>query len=225
MKILLTGSSRGIGKKIYEHLLQNHEIFTIERNANNSKNRYACDLRDIRKLKIISKKISGLDVVINNAGISFSSKNKLKNFQDIVDINLKTPFYTSSIFFNHLKKSRNASIINISSINAYQSFPGNPGYVASKTGLIGLTRSLALDYGKFNIRVNSVSPGYISEGMCLKSFKNKKKRSERSKRTILNRWGKASDLFGIIDYLISEKSSYVTGQDFVIDGGWLTKGL
>ena len=95
-------------------------------------------------------------------------------------------------------------------------------YVASKAGLVGLTRSLALDLGKFKIRVNSISPGYLSDGMTLKSLNKKKTR--KIKRTILNKWGKAEDLFKEIDFLISNKSSYITGQDFVIDA-MATKGL
>ena len=88
-----------------------------------------------------------------------------------------------------------------------------------------LTKALALDYGKFGIRVNSISPGYINSGMSKKSFKNRKKNLERKKRMIIRRWGSPKDLFGVIEFLISEKSSYITGQDIVVDGGWLAKGL
>ena len=76
-----------------------------------------------------------------------------------------------------------------------------------------------------SVRVNSISPGYIREGMSEKSFKDIKKRKKRMNRMIVKRWGKASDIFGAIEYLISDKSSYVTGQDLVIDGGWISKGL
>ena len=82
-----------------------------------------------------------------------------------------------------------------------------------------------MDYSKYKIRVNSVSPGYISHGMTQKSYKNKILKKQRADRTMLGRWGKPDDLFGIIDYLISSKSLYVTGQDFIIDGGWVSKGL
>jgi NAD(P)-dependent dehydrogenase (short-subunit alcohol dehydrogenase family) len=225
MKILLTGSSKGLGKKIYRHLKKKHVVFTIQRSISKTKNDFQCDLRNAEGIKLIAKKIKSLDVIINNAGISYSSKNRIENFYDIVNTNLNSPFLISSIFFEHLKKSKNPSIINISSINAHQAFPNNPGYVASKAGLVGLTKSLALDYGKFKVRVNSISPGYLSDGMTLKSYASKKKRIDRSKRTIFNKWGKAEDLFGIIEYLISIKSSYVTGQDFIVDGGWLAKGL
>tara|TARA_X000000950_G_scaffold246698_1_gene304447 strand:+ start:1131 stop:1406 length:276 start_codon:yes stop_codon:yes gene_type:complete len=91
--------------------------------------------------------------------------------------------------------------------------------------LLSLTRSLALDFAKFKIRVNSISPGYIKTDMTKKSFKSKKKSNKRINRMMLNRWGKPNDLFGLVEYLISKKSSYTTGQDFVIDGGWISKGL
>ena len=80
-------------------------------------------------------------------------------------------------------------------------------------------------YWKYKIRVNSISPGYINEGMSKSSFKNKNKNKERLKRMIIKRWGTPKDLCGIIEYLSSDKASYVTGQDFVIDGGWTVKGL
>lgn len=225
MKILLTGGGNGIGRKISRYLEKKHDIYVIDKNINENKKNFKCDLRDIQKLELISKKIKKVDVIINNAGISFSSKNNFQNFDDIVKINLNGPYYVCSLFLNQLRQSQYPSIINICSLNSHQAFPNNPGYVSSKSGLLGLTRALALDYGKYNIKVNSISPGYIADGMSFKSFKSKNKNKERSRRTIFNKWGKASDLFGIIDYLISQSSSYTTGQDFVIDGGWLAKGL
>ena len=161
------------------------------------------------KLKKLSKKLV-------ETCYAFNSKKRLKKlFKSIL----------VKKYLKLLKKQKNSSIINISSINGYQAFPNNPGYVSSKGGVISLTKSFALDYGYLNIRVNSISPGYINEGMSKKSFKNRRLRKQRTNRMIIKRWGEASDIFGAIEYLISEKSSYVTGQDFVIDGGWLSKGL
>ena len=97
--------------------------------------------------------------------------------------------------------------------------------MSSKGAVLSLTKALALDYGKYNVKVNSISPGYINEGMSKMSFKDKKKRQERLNRMIIKRWGNPKDLYGAIDFLISDKSNYITGQDLVIDGGWLSKGL
>ena len=84
---------------------------------------------------------------------------------------------------------------------------------------------MAIDLSKYNVRVNSISPGYVKTPMTEKNYKNKSQKNKRLSRTILNRWGEPKDLLGIVEYLISKKSSYVTGQDFIIDGGWLSKGL
>tara|TARA_B110000483_G_C18187368_1_gene539499 strand:+ start:1395 stop:2078 length:684 start_codon:yes stop_codon:yes gene_type:complete len=227
MKIVITGCSQGIGKKISNYLSKDFDVVGISRRPLNSKKfkSLKCDILMNDEIYKTFKKIKKFDVLINCAGISHYSENVLENFDKILKTNLYGSFFCSYNALKYLRKSANPSIINISSINAYQAFPNNPGYVASKGGLNSLTRSLALDYAKYKIRVNSISPGYIREGMAEKSFKNKKLNRDRKLKTMLNRWGKAEDLFGIIDYLINKKSKYVTAQDFVIDGGWINKGL
>ena len=227
--IVITGASSGIGKKIADYLssIEGYKIINISRRKNNNpkiKN-ILCDISNFDDVKKTFKKIKKIDVLINNSGIARFSKNYIKNFDQIIKTNLNGFFYCSIESLKFLKKQKGSSIINISSINAHQAFPNNPGYVSSKGAIISLTKALALDFGKKNIRVNSISPGYIREGMSLRSFKNLKLRKQRIDRMIIKRWGSASDLFGAIEYLIEEKSSYVTGQDIVIDGGWLAKGL
>jgi NAD(P)-dependent dehydrogenase (short-subunit alcohol dehydrogenase family) len=227
--IVITGASSGIGKKIADYLssIQGYKIINISRRKNNNpkiKN-ILCDIGNYDDVKKVFKKIKKIDVLINNSGIARFSKNYIKNFDQIIKTNLNGLFYCCIESLKFLKKQKGSSIINISSINAHQAFPNNPGYVSSKGAIISLTKALALDFGKNNIRVNSISPGYIREGMSLRSFKNLKLRKQRIDRMIIKRWGSASDLFGAIEYLIEEKSSYVTGQDIVIDGGWLAKGL
>ena len=227
MKIVITGASKGIGSKILNYLSKNNDVIGIaRRKISKSKIKfYFCDVQKFNKLKLIFKKIGNFDVLINCAGISNYSKYPIKNFDTIIKTNLNGAYYTSTAALKYLKFSKNSSIINIGSINAYLAFPNNPGYVSSKGGLLSLTKSLEYDYAKFNIRVNSVSPGYIKEGMTMKSYNNLNLRKKRTERTMLNRWGQTEDLFGILDYLINDRSSYVTAQDFVIDGGWLYKGL
>tara|TARA_B110000305_G_C19360300_1_gene599088 strand:+ start:191 stop:886 length:696 start_codon:yes stop_codon:yes gene_type:complete len=227
--IVITGASRGIGKKIADHLslTDEYNIINISRkkNSNPKIQNLLCDISNYNQVKKTFKKIKTLDVLINNSGITKFSKNPINNFDQIIKTNLNGFFYCSYEAAKLLKKNKDSSIINISSINAYQAFPKNPGYVSSKAAIISLTKALALDFGELNIRVNSISPGYISDGMSKKSFRDSKKKKERINRMIIKRWGEASDLFGAIEYLISNKSSYVTGQDMVIDGGWIAKGL
>ena len=88
-----------------------------------------------------------------------------------------------------------------------------------------LTKALAVDYGKFGIRVNNIGPGYIHTKMTEKSWNDKNANRNRKNHTILNRWGVSEDLSGMVIFLASNSSSYITGQDFYVDGGWLAKGI
>ena len=224
--IIITGASNGIGFQIANYLAKNDTFKIINISRSNSKNKkildYNCDVSDYDDVKRTFDKIKKIDVLINNAAISDFSKNKIENFEKIIKTNLNGSFYCAYESVKKLKKSKEACIINISSINA---FPNNPGYVSSKGAILSLTRSLALDYAKFGINVNSISPGYIKSGRTLVSYKNQKKRMIRQQRTMVNRWGEPKDLFGAIEFLISNKSNYINAQDIIIDGGWKSKGL
>ena len=107
----------------------------------------------------------------------------------------------------------------------YPAFPDNPAYVAFKGALKQLTKSLALDLGKDGIRVNNVGPGYFRTDMTQKSWQDASLNERRKERTALGRWGQPSDLAGVTIFLSSDASSYITGQDIYVDGGWLAKGL
>ena len=115
------------------------------------------------------------------------------------------------------------SIINITSLNSELGFPNNPAYVSTKGALKQLTKSLAVDLGIYDIRVNNVGPGYIKTNMTKMGWKNNRKQIED--RTILGRWGEPDDLVGTIIFLLSPAASYITGQDIYVDGGYLAKGL
>lgn len=223
--ILITGHSRGIGKKLVNLLKKRFKVIGVSRSSGNISGirEFLCDINNYKDIELILKKIGKFDILINNSSITLFSKNPYENFSQIIKTNLIGTYNMCQNSIKYLKK--NASIINISSINSYMAFPNNPGYVSSKGGVKSLTQALALDYSKYKIRVNSISPGYINEGMSKASYKSKKKNKERLKRMIIKRWGTPNDLYGIIEYLSSNKSSYVTGQDFVIDGGWTVKGL
>ena len=227
--IVITGGSKGIGKTILSYFSNNKSIkaINISRSKCNLKNveNHKCDVSSYEEVMHTFKKIKKIDCLINNAGIARASENDyIKNFERIVSVNLNSVMYCSHEAYRKFPK-KGGSIINIASINAYMGFPSNPGYVSSKGGIFSLTKALALDYSKKKIRVNSISPGYIKTDMTLNSYKDIKESKKRISRTISNRWGKPTDLIGIIELLSSEKSSYINGQDFVVDGGWISKGL
>jgi len=169
-----------------------------------------------------------IDIVVNNAGITLPANSEnysLENWEKTFKINVTAPFLLVKHLLPKLKRSQSASVINITSLNAELAFPNNPAYVASKSALAGLTRSMALDYGKYGIRVNSLAPGYIKTDMTGESYKNVEERNKRSSRTILNRWGTPEDLVGPLIFLASDMSKYVTGHSLFVDGGWKIKGL
>ena len=124
-----------------------------------------------------------------------------------------------------MKNRKSGVIINITSINAELAFPDNPAYQSMKGALKQLTKSLALDLGNWGIRVNSVGPGYFHTDMTKQSWEDLEKRDKIAKQTILGRWGTPKDLAGLIVFLSSDSSSYITGQDLYIDGGWTVKGI
>ena len=166
-----------------------------------------------------------IDGLINCAGITRGNNvfdYDDEDWENTYQVNLKAPFELSREVARYMKNS-GGSIINITSLNSELGFPNNPAYVAMKGGLKQLTKSLAVDLGKYNIRVNNVGPGYIKTNMTKQGWENNRKEIED--RTILGRWGEPEDLVGTIVFLLSSASSYITGQDIYVDGGYLTKGL
>lgn len=169
-----------------------------------------------------------IDILVNAAGITLPNTTFIsptETFLETFNVNLLSAFECCGLVFPYMINSDQGSIINISSIGASLGFPGNPGYVASKGGLSALTRALAVDYGRYGIRVNNLVPGYIRTDMTNKSYENPEEFSRRKDRTILGRWGTVDDLVGPAIFLASSQSSYVTGTDIVVDGGWMAKGL
>lgn len=244
--VLITGSAQGIGKTIAESLLKaNSKVILVDKSEKNLKKTFQefkkqyqnvfsltvdiTRLSGIKKIhQYIEKKFGNLDVLINNAGIT--KPNNFSTYPDkfwneTYEVNLKSIFYLSKELSKLMIKQKSGSIINITSINAELAFPSNPSYVTFKGGLKQLTKSLALELGKYQIRANNVGPGYFRTDMTKKSWNSLKTRKKIREKTCLNRWGTPDDLIGIIFLLSSESSSYITGQDFYVDGGWLARGL
>tara|TARA_B100000886_G_C20404170_1_gene483932 strand:- start:454 stop:1209 length:756 start_codon:yes stop_codon:yes gene_type:complete len=237
--IIVTGGSRGIGYILARDLAfagatviglgrTKNINYDFSKNASYS----VCDLSNYSAfeslIKTVYDKYGCIDGLVNVAGISIENinfKDNLKNFNETIQFNLTSIYSACNCVYSFMKESGGGSIINITSIGASMSFPNNPGYQSSKAGLRMLSKSLALDYSAENIRVNNISPGYIKTEMTKKSFEDKKLNANRVARMIIPRWGEPEDLSGAAIYLLSDASSYVTGIDLVVDGGWTAKGL
>ncbi|MDC3063355.1 SDR family oxidoreductase [Alphaproteobacteria bacterium] len=228
---IIAGASKGIGLAISKGFKQNGAfVIGLSRRKSNSNFfdlYFECDVtnkNDLREvIKILKNKNIFLDVLVYSAGISNLKDKDETKFEKLINTNLIGNF----LFINVLKKliNNNSSIINISSINAKLGFPDNPGYVASKGGVEALTRSLAIDLAKKNIRVNCIRPGYIKTQMTKKSYNNQFTKKIRINKTILKRWGETEDIVGSAIFLSSKASSFITGSVITVDGGWIAKGL
>ena len=233
---IVTGSSRSIGLKIaagfYEY---GAKVIRIDLNLKKHK-LYKFDdyIIDLTKEKLVDRcvneikhKYGRIDVLINNAGVTTNSTNFYdeKILKKTLSVNLIAAYNLSDKVCKIMSKRKKGSIINITSLGAERGFIGNPSYQVSKAGLKQLTKALACDWGHKNIRINNVCPGYIKTPMTMRSFKNSKLKKNRDTRMILKRWGEPKDLVGPCIFLASDSSSYITGSDIIVDGGWLAKGL
>ena len=229
--IIVTGAAGGLGKKITSLLLSNNarvvatDISKINLNHKNLIKIEKIDLTnkfDFDKFKKLSRKIKKINCLINFCGVSHDN-----SFKKIVDVNFTSAFDLLKYFTDYISKNKikHSSVINISSLNSELGFSKNPGYVSSKGALKMLTKSFAVDYANLGIRFNNVGPGYFKTPMTKKKYINLKERKKRISRIPLGRYGSPEELFGIIVYLLSDASLYVTGQDFYIDGGFLAKGI
>ncbi len=236
--VVITGGSRGIGNTLAnEFAIRNSLVFILDKkppkNKKNNISYIKCDVTNNSQIQNacqnILKKNKKIHILINNAGITIPNTSdndySLQNWLKTLEVNLTGAFISAQTIGKIMKKQREGSIINITSINAEVGFPNNPAYVASKGGLKMLTKSLAKDYGKYGIRVNNLGPGYIKTDMTKSSYKNKKTRDAREKQTLLGKWGDVTDLVGPCIFLASDSSKYITGQDIYVDGGWLSNGL
>lgn len=236
-EVIVVGGANGIGEEISIALSKNKAkvtIFDVDKPRFKEQHHYFyCDLKSIKSIENTFKEYcdSGKipKILINSAGITFPSKSEdysLDDWNDTMMINLSGTFYlTRLVGKKMIENKQSGSIINITSIGAHQGFPNNPAYAASKGGLRNLTKSLALDWGEYGIRVNNLAPGYTKTKMNLKSWEDIDLRVERSKRTIQDRWAETNEFIGPIIFLSSDASSYITGIDLVVDGGWISKGM
>ena len=233
--VLITGGEGGIGKSICSKFLQldakvivtttkkelanrkfSKKIYMyLDYNNKNSIQNFFNNLRKIKKI----------DVLINNAGInqlSYINEIDLKYLEEIYGVNLKGPIIMTKEISKIMIKNRNGKIVNISSIFGIVGKRGRSLYSATKFGLIGLTKSSALDLAKYNILVNSVSPGVINAGLT-KKILNPKELKKIKGEIPLNRLGEPSAVSYLVCFLCSNLNTYITGQNFVIDGGYTSQ--
>lgn len=164
-----------------------------------------------------------LDILVNNAGINI--RKPLQELTDeewgkVLDINLTGPMLCSRAASKIMIEQRSGSIINLSSTLGYVSLPMRAAYSASKAGIIGLTRTLALEWAPYNVRVNALCPGPFETPMNQVIFQNEEIAQYFKSRIPLGRFAQTTEITGPVIFLASDASSFVTGTTLLVDGGW-----
>ena len=242
-KVFITGGGSGIGASIVEHFCeQNSEVYFVDINVKESnklilniKNKkfkiptfIECDLLNIKKLQdIISKIISEkgpIDILINSA-----ANDERHNIDDVTEeywnermnINLKHYFFTVQSVKKAMIKNKGGVIVNIGSASWMIGQGGMAAYTAAKSGVVGLTRSFARDLGEFNIRVNSVVPGWTMTERQIQKWLTPESEKELMKNQCLKRKLMPADIAKAVLFFSSDQSSGCTNQSYLVDNGWL----
>ena len=243
--VIITGAGRGIGKGVSETLAGcGYTCVLIARNPKEIKNVqrkikksngvafYAtCDITDYssvqKTIKEIISKHGNIYGLVNCAAsppaVGPSDDLDLKEWDKVIQTDLTGTFITCQIVGKNMIKSKIGRIINISSFHSIATYPERVAYASAKNGVIGLTKALAVEWGKDNITVNAISPGPIKTPRTNWFLKqDPENEALMISRPPVGRIGNTEDVSNAIEFLMSEKSSCITGQNIIVDGGWLS---
>jgi 2-deoxy-D-gluconate 3-dehydrogenase len=240
---IVTGGGTGLGKGIATALVQagasvlivGRRMDVLEKTAKELSKfggpaiPFSADVSQMGHIpKIVEKAIKAfgkIDFLVNNAGAI--RRAPVENYSEadwdvVVQTNLKGPFFLSqAVARTMIEAKRPGAIVNTASLIAYIGGKNVPAYAASKAGIKQITMSMANAWAPHGIRVNAVAPGWFITELTEALQKDKGRYAEILGRIPMGRWGEPEELGGAVLYLVSDASSYVTGQTFVIDGGWL----
>lgn len=249
--ILITGGAGGIGLEIVHYFeKKNFNIIILDKTLKKDFKKnykkikknifyFEVDLLEIKKtekkIQQIISKFKTIDILINCAGIQYISK--IENFptnewRKVIDINLTSSFITSKNIIPVMKKNNSGRIINISSVHGLVASENKSAYVASKHGLIGLTKAIALELSKTKITCNAICPGWVLTPLVEKQIKKQASKNKTSieieKKNLLfekhpnQKFVSGKEIASLVNFLISKDAQNITGSSYSIDGGWVS---
>ena len=169
-------------------------------------------------------RFGGIDILVNNAGTTYrapSEEYPEEEWDRVINVNLKAAFQLMQRVGRRMIAAGGGSIVNVGSLISVIGMPSIPAYGASKAGLEEVTRCLAVEWAKYDIRVNAIQPGYFRTDMTRGLDKDPDRAPKIELRIPLKRWGEPEDLKGVVVFLASRASAYITGVSIPVDGGWL----
>ena len=241
-RVFITGGGSGIGASLVEHFCEQHaEVYFIDINEEASKklieecknkkisipNYVKCDLINIKELQEIIKKIINekgtIDILINNA--ANDERHKIEDvteeyWNDRINVNLRHYFFSVQSVREIMIKNKSGVIVNVGSISWMIGQGGMAIYTAAKSAVVGLTRSFARDLGEFNIRVNSVVPGWTITERQIEKWLTPEAEADMMKKQCLKRRLMPSEIAKAILFFSSDQSSGCTNQSYIVDNGW-----
>ena len=242
---LVTGAGKGLGKATAIALAEAgakviivsrtlSDLIKVEKLIKKTRGsclKFECDVTDIIMFKDVLKKIKKLDILVNNAGNNrpeHFTKVKKENMEYLVELNMKAAFNVAQMCSQKMVMLKNrrkigGSIINMSSQLGRVGAPIRSVYNMTKFGLEGLTRGMALELGKYNIRVNTVCPTFVATPMVKEFFKNKKFKQQVLENIPLGRLAEENDVSTAVAFLAADSSNSITGTSLMVDGGWTAK--
>ena len=232
--VLITGATGGIGGELVKKFItlganvlatgtKAEKLDTIKKQYPNIKVK-RFDISEHSRIEEfidnVVLELGGLDILVNNAGTNMdnlSIKMKDNEWKKVIDINLSSTFLLSKYSIKKMLKSKFGRIVNITSIVGHTGNLGQSNYAASKAGIIGMSKSLAIEYAKKNITVNCVSPGFITSDMTLNIAE--KVKLYLTSRIPMGKLGTGEDVSNCVAFLSSDQASYITGETVHVNGG------